>query len=327
MFFGGGGQGGHSHHQQKRKCKARLVQMKITLEEAYKGGKKPFEYAKRITCKKCVGTGAGNPAANHKCQSCQGKGVKVVLQRMGHMVLQTQQTCGECQGEGMSIKDKCTDCKGEKVTYTTKTIDVDLDKGIPDGFRYSFFGDGDEYPEIDTGDLYVEVFLEKHKDFIRKGADLVYKMQISLLEALTGVSFDITHLDGRTIKIKTKDEEMIKPGVYKTIRDLGMPFHNSPYKFGNLYIDFEIVFPEKLNEVETKQISEILNFEKLNKLKVNSDEEKDTENYFISDYVADEENTHHSGGKGNMRSDDEDEEESHGHGHGQGGHPMNCAHQ
>ena len=61
--------------------------------------------------------------------------------------------------------------------------------------------EGDEYPEIDTGDLIIEIFLKKHKDLIRKGADLVYKCEISLLEALTGVSIAITHLDGRCILI------------------------------------------------------------------------------------------------------------------------------
>jgi len=118
MFFGGGR--GQPQQQQKRKCKARLIQMKITLEEAYNGGQKAFEYSRRCICLKCRGTGAANPAANNKCAGCQGKGIKNVMQRMGHIVLQSQQTCPDCKGEGQVIKDKCKECKGEKIAYINK---------------------------------------------------------------------------------------------------------------------------------------------------------------------------------------------------------------
>lgn len=252
MFFNRGAQ-----ENVKRKCKARLVQMKISLKEAYNGGKKSFDFSRRIICKPCNGTGSANPAANNKCQGCGGKGVKTVMQRMGHILLQSQQTCPDCKGEGNVIKDKCKTCKSEKVQYVNKKIDIDLDKGVPDGHRYTFAGEGDEYPEIETGDLSVEIFIEKDNTFIRKGADLVYKTEISLLQALTGLSFVITHLDGKKIKIQTKEGEIIKPGVFKTVKDLGMPFHNAPYKYGNLYIDFEIDFPDKLNEQEIKDLSEV----------------------------------------------------------------------
>jgi len=320
MFFGGGS-GGQRGGEQKRKCKSNLAQMKITLEEAYKGGKKNFEYKRRITCKSCKGTGSGNPAANNKCGGCNGKGIKLVMQRMGHIVLQTQQTCSDCQGEGSVIKDKCKDCKGDKVQYVNKVLEVDLDKGIPDGYRYSFYGEGDEYPEIETGDLFIEIYIEKHKTFMRKGADLIYKTPITLLQALTGVSLVLTHLDGKKILIKSKEDEIIKPGVFKTVKDLGMPFHNSPYKNGHLYIDFEIIFPDKLDEDELKQISDILNHERLNKTGMT---DENSEVYNLSDYKAEDENTHHSGGKGTHRHEEEDDEES---GYGGRAQTMNCAHQ
>jgi len=321
MFFNGGAE---SHHQQKRKCKAKLIQLNITLEDAYNATKKSVEFSRRMVCKKCFGTGAANPQANIKCGGCQGKGIKLVMQRMGHIVLQSQQTCNECQGEGVVIKEKCKDCKGEKIKYEMKKLDIDLDKGIPDGHRYTFNEQGDEYPEVETGDLVVEVYVAKHKDFIRKGADLLYKSEISLLQALTGLQFVITHLDGRKILIKTKPEEIIKPGKLKTVKELGMPFHNSPYRFGHLYIEFDIIFPDKLDEKEVKQITEILNDERLNKIDAMTDESIET--YSLSDYKIEDENTHHSGGqKGNRRGmDDEDDDEEGGSGYHK---TVNCAHQ
>jgi len=247
----------HQQQQRKRKCKSRLVQLKITLEDAYNGGNKKVDFQRKRICKKCQGTGSANPAATSKCSGCNGKGIKLVTQRMGNMLLQTQTTCPDCAGEGQMIKDKCKDCKGEKISAETKTLEIDLDKGVPDGHRYNFPLEGDQIPEVEAGDIVVEVFLEKHKHFIRKGADLVYKARITLLQALTGFKFVLTHLDGRKILIQNKENEIIKPGQFKTIKEVGMPFFERNYAHGNLYLDFEIIFPEKINDQQLKDLSKV----------------------------------------------------------------------
>jgi DnaJ-class molecular chaperone len=48
-------------------------------------------------------------------------------------------------------------------------------------------------------------------------------------------------------------------GTLKTVEELGMPFFNSPNKYCNLYIDFKIIFPDKLSDEQGKKIAEILN--------------------------------------------------------------------
>jgi DnaJ family protein A protein 2 len=48
--------------------------------------------------------------------------------------------------------------------------------------------------------------------------------EISLLDALTGLDFILTHLDGRKIRIKTPNTEIIKPDDLKTVEGLGMPY-------------------------------------------------------------------------------------------------------
>jgi DnaJ family protein A protein 2 len=47
----------------------------------------------------------------------------------------------------------------------------------------------------------VVVDQQPHKIFKRKGGDLMIEKEILLSEALTGVTFSVTHLDGRTIQI------------------------------------------------------------------------------------------------------------------------------
>lgn len=58
-------------------------------------------------------------------------------------------------------------------------------------------------PGIIAGDVYVRIKIKKHQTFERRGADLIHIKKISLLEALTGVAFEITHLDGKKHTIAT----------------------------------------------------------------------------------------------------------------------------
>lgn len=127
-------------------------------------------------------------------------------------------------------------------------LEVQIDKGAPNGEKYIFHGEADEFPGIEPGDVVIQVQEEKHALFKRKGADLLIEKDISLLEALTGVDFVLTHLDGRKIRIKNKPGEVIKPDDIKTIEGHGMPYHKQTFKFGNLFVIFKVKFPTELKK-------------------------------------------------------------------------------
>ncbi len=320
--MGGGGGGGYdpfdpmsaflsgssrAQKKVKRKCKTRLIEKMITLEDAYKGNSMTVDFSKRVLCKACNGTGSDNPAAVQSCPACNGKGVRMVMQRMGGMLLQSQEICPECQGQGNIIQCKCEECKGEKVSLTTSQLKLDIEKGTYDGYRFNFIDDGDELPECEPGDVIVDISIEPHKLFSRKGADLTYKKNISLLEALTGVSFVLTHLDGKKILVETEKGDIIKPGVLKTLKEYGMPFYNQVLKTGNLNIDFNIQFPKSLEDGDIQGLESVLP-EKLNN-KSDIEKKEDIEKYAMIDFMLEHENTHHSGGKKENRHDDDDDYE------------------
>lgn len=121
------------------------------------------------------------------------------------MYQHSSQPCGDCKGEGKVIdeKDRCKECKGQKVLTKKTTLDVSVEPGCPNEHDYVYYGECDEYPGIIGGDLHVRVYIEKHDKFERKGADLFYNKDISLVEALTGFNFELTHLDKSKIKIAT----------------------------------------------------------------------------------------------------------------------------
>lgn len=68
-----------------------------------------------------------------------------------------------------------------------------------------------KFPGMDAGDVVFILQEKAHPEFIRKNADLFIKRQVTLLEALTGAQFEVTHLDGRKLLIKTKPGEVISP--------------------------------------------------------------------------------------------------------------------
>jgi DnaJ family protein A protein 2 len=76
---------------------------------------------KQVLCSKCEGRG-GKAGATKTCNSCHGRGVKIIMRQMGPMIQQMQQTCPDCNGEGEIInpKDRCGACTGKKVNAERK---------------------------------------------------------------------------------------------------------------------------------------------------------------------------------------------------------------
>ena len=73
-----------------------------------------------------------------------------------------------------------------------------------------------------------------------------------------------------------------------------MPFFNSPNKYGNLYIEFKIVFPEKLTKEQNKILNEVLKDEKIN---IEDDLSLDIEKFQLDYYNELEMNPYYKGGK------------------------------
>jgi len=137
-------------------------------------------------------------------------------------------------------------------------LKVTIEKGAPHGEEYTFHGEADEIPGAEAGDVVVQVIEKPHPTFKRRGGDLLLEKEITLLEALTGCEFVITHLDGRGIKVVNGEGEVIKPDEIKTIDGLGMPFHKKSYNAGNLFILFKIAFPVSLQPTALPLLTQAL---------------------------------------------------------------------
>jgi len=156
-------------------------------------------------------------------------------------------------------KDRCTTCRGKKVCNETKILEVHIDKGMKDGQKIFFRGEGDQQPDVEPGDVIIILHEKSHEHFQRNGDDLLMNRTITLTEALCGFSFVVRHLDGRDLLIKNPMGAIVKPGDVKAIMGEGMPLYKNPFEKGNLYITFEITFPEN-NFADPTTLSKIEQF-------------------------------------------------------------------
>jgi DnaJ-class molecular chaperone len=184
---------------------------------------------------------------------------------MGIMIQQMQTVCQDCKGKGQTIreKDRCQRCGGNKVIPEEKQLEVHIDKGMQTGQKLTFYGEGEQEPGIEAGDIVV-ILKEKRDDrnlelFKRQDNDLVYEHKITLVVALTGFKFYIKHLDERYLLVTSELNSITKPGDIKVVSHEGMPIHKQSYK-GDLLIRFDVVFPlpDQLDDPKRAKLKEIL---------------------------------------------------------------------
>ncbi|GLT77725.1 hypothetical protein SLA2020_492860 [Shorea laevis] len=259
-FFGGGFGGSSSRGRRQRRGEDVVHPLKVSLEDLYLGTTKKLSLSRNMICLKCTGKGSKSGAST-KCAGCQGTGMKVSIRQLGpSMIQQMQHPCNECKGTGETIndRDRCPQCKGEKVVPEKKVLEVIVEKGMQNGQKIKFPGEADEAPDTITGDIVFVLQQKEHPRFKRKGEDLFVEHTLSLSEALCGFQFVLPHLDGRQLLIKANPGEVVKPDSFKAINDEGMPVYQRPFMKGKLYIHFTVDFPDSLSPNEVKALEAVL---------------------------------------------------------------------
>ncbi|KAH7927935.1 DnaJ-domain-containing protein [Leucogyrophana mollusca] len=250
-FFGGG----FAAQQQTRRGPTVIMDFEVSLADMYKGSSIDFMMKKNVLCDHCRGTGAASDGDIHACSGCGGSGVKIVKQQIfPGMFAQSQQTCNECGGRGRVIVKKCPHCGGGKVVDHTGHHTLEVEPGMPEGYEVIFEGAGDESPDWEAGDVILRVRSAKEEGgWRRKESSLYWKETIGVAEALLGFQRNITHLDGHVIEVDRKG--VTQPGFVQTIDGEGMP-HFQQSTHGDLYIEYNVVFPVELSPEMRRKLAE-----------------------------------------------------------------------
>ena len=224
--------------------------MDITLEEAAVGKESQIRIPSFEECSTCEGTGAKPGTSVKTCATCQGQGV--VQMRQGFFSV--QQTCPNCRGGGKTITDPCTPCHGQGKIKKQKTLEIKSPAGSDDGMRIRSSGNGEPGTNGGpSGDLFIEIRLQKHDVFQRDGDDLHCAVPISFTTAALGGEIAVPTLSGEAA---IDLPEGTQTGKQFRLRGRGIKGVRSSFP-GDLYCHITIETPVKLSEPQRKLLKEL----------------------------------------------------------------------
>ncbi|KAL7494724.1 hypothetical protein ACHAWT_006951 [Skeletonema menzelii] len=244
--------GGHGGGRQQREQSTPNVNipLRVSLKQLYLGDTIEVEYVRQTLCvnwQECM-------KAN---QECQGPGIKVRMQQIAPgFVQQVQQRDERCIGRGKMWSSNCRVCPGGQTQSEKIDLTIDLQKGMYPGEPITFEGVADEKPGMTPGDLNFIVTQESHEYYHRDGDHLYVTMEIPLVDALTGFKHEFEHLDGHKFVVNVDD--VTECDHVMRVSGKGMPRRGGRGGYGDLFITFDVDFPETLTVEQKKGIRKIL---------------------------------------------------------------------
>lgn len=155
----------------------------------------------------------------------------------------------------MKISRSVPDASG-RIVPAEEILTIDIKPGWKKGTKITFAEKGNGQLGVTPGDLVFVIEDKPHMTYKRDGNDLIVSKKISLVEALTGCSFSLLALDGRTLSVSISD--VITPGYEKVIPKEGMPVAKESGRKGNLRIKFDVVFPTRLSSEQKSGVKKLL---------------------------------------------------------------------
>lgn len=251
------GMGGRvQHHNAVAKGDTLRIRLSYTLEEALNGSKRKIKYKRYVKCSNCGGSGLAKGASKKTCSTCGGKGM--IYTNNGFM--QMMSTCPTCGGKGTFIDDPCPKCNGFGIEEKTNEVEIEIPKGAMDGMVITFQGMGSDAPHGEgiPGDLVVNLVESKHDKFVRRGNDLVFELEVGVVDAILGCDTKVTTLDGKTLTAKVP--QGTSEGQQLRFKGYGIPQYGTS-NTGSMIAVVKIKVPNKLNDRETELLNVLKNEE------------------------------------------------------------------
>ncbi len=220
------------------------VSLQLTFAEAVFGVAKQVEVRADRPCGTCGGNGASPGTGRETCPQCHGSGrMREVSSLGGFGQFIRTSTCSLCRGQGSIVNHPCETCRGTGRTRTTSTVNVEVPAGIADGQRLRLGGEGGAGTQgARAGDLYVNISVEPHEQFMRDGDDLVFRLDLTMVEAALGTTTYVPALDG---DIEVTIRPGAQPGETKVFRNRGVPVLQGHGR-GDLMVVVNVLVPRHL---------------------------------------------------------------------------------
>jgi DnaJ-class molecular chaperone len=163
------------------------------------------------------------PCQSCVCRICGGNGTVFF-----------SQPCPQCHGRKAT---GCATCTGKGVSEINSTHVLAIPAGVISGTIFHV---------CDSFD--VKIVVDESEIFKIEGADLVYTVKMTFKESLIGTTVSVPH-PGGVFEYRTK---FIKPNKRYIVKGKGI----SPK--GDLVLDFDIEYPQKLTDEQIETLSRIL---------------------------------------------------------------------
>jgi len=261
------GMGGQPRGGQRQRGHARGFDLEtaveIELEEVLDGTECEVNFKRLDICHTCEGSGGKPGVEPSKCPTCEGEG-QVQQAGFGGMFRMVT-VCPNCRGRGKIILEKCTDCRGTGRVQMSRTIEVQIPKGIRDGQTIRIQGEGEPPPPEKSpdgagiqGDLHVVVRVQEHDRFEREGDDLIWVQPIAFAQAALGTTLEIETIEKSIASLE------IPPGTQHG-EIFRIPGHGLPNlrsrKRGELVVILQLIVPRKLDEEQRKLLEQYADME------------------------------------------------------------------
>ena len=208
----------------------KLHDIGLTLADLYTGKMINLRFKRDVLCKGCDGKGG----STQTCAPCGGRGIVMVHQQIGPMMMSmSQRPCEACQQTGQKVTQACGSCGGKRVQEEETALDGHVKPGMKDGDRIVFPGKCSESPQFnEPGDVILVIREVPSPDCRRSGDDLTCDIQISLAESLIGFSREMAHPSGTPVTISSN--VCVRNNDSVTLEGAGMPSDNK--KVGSLIV-------------------------------------------------------------------------------------------
>lgn len=251
-FFGGGSR--RQSDNRPRKGQTLQSRIKISFIDSVLGQIIEENLNKHEICSFCNGTGADKPSDIVICDDCNGSGQVTRQRRTPFGVVNSAEICPKCHGQGKMIKNKCSNCKGQKYISKNVRTKISIPAGIKNGQEVVVEGFGG--PGLNggpSGDLIIVVYVEPHKYYAREQNNIHLDFPVSFVDIINEAKVDIPTPYGIE-RITLSDD--IKSGDILTIKNKGFKVIGTK-KYGDLKLHVKVYIP-KMSKKEKEKVVEIL---------------------------------------------------------------------
>ena len=224
-----------------------VMNLELSMEEAFSGVTKPISFNREISCATCSGTGA---ETFQQCDRCKGTGKVSASKGFFKM----SQPCAACSGTGRKITKQCRSCSGSGKTFHAESLKVKIPAGANTGSRVRLKGMGGAgQGKGGYGDLQLEITVRHHPFFTRKDDDLFLDLPVTFGEAALGAKIEVPTMDGVAMMTLPPGSQS---GQKFKLSGKGFPSARTG-KRGDQFVKVKVVVPKRLTEKDKAAIQDI----------------------------------------------------------------------